>query len=138
MEDLHVLQSFQLQILSLCLVCMRPNCATLVENLCRNILRFRGIPFMVHLMLFLFKWVVTRIGFCLFLQNITLLAVIYLIFNLVYLSAFTFYLRDPTSNSIILCNVHMLGLKIQSSTSNKISENHCKEFLFNLTTCIQP
>ena len=58
-----------------------------------NILQFRRIPFMVHLMLFLFKWVVMRIG--LFLQSITLLAVIYLIFNLVYLSAFTFYLRDP-------------------------------------------
>ena len=77
-----------------------------------NILQFRRIPFMVHLMLFWFKWVVMRIGSCLFLQSITLLAVIYLIFNLVYLSAFTFYLHDPTSNNIILCDVHMLDLKI--------------------------
>ena len=72
------------------------------------------MPFMVHLMLFWFKWVVMRIGSCLFLQSTTLLAAIYLIFNLVYLSAFTFYLRDPTSSNIILCNVYtsMLDLKI--------------------------
>ena len=76
-----------------------------VENRSGNILQSRGMPFMVHVMLFLFKWVVMRIGFCLFLQSITLLSVVYVIFNLVYLGAFTLSTL-PTSNNIILCNVH--------------------------------